>query len=158
MSVDSRRRPASAEPDIAPLARALARLARNAWPTLDPAARAEGAAAIADFVAAPAPSSFLAAARRLVDVRRQRRAAELSSALGERVFARGAARLAAVPFLDDATRATLLAQPHDGPAGRRLAALAALLEAHAELAARIRSADAGHIAIIVAERERDRRR
>jgi hypothetical protein len=109
-------------------------------------------------VAAPAPSTFLAAARRLVDARRRRRASALSAALAERVFARGAARLAAVPFVDDALRATLLAQPHDGPTGRRLAALAALLEAHAELAARVRSADAGHIAIIVAERERDRRR
>ena len=144
--------------DVAPLARALARLAHAAWPALDPAARAEGAAAVAEFVAAPAPSTFLAAARRLVDVRRRRRRNELSAALAERVFARGAARLAAVPFVDDAVRATLLAQPHDGAAGRRLAALAALLMAHAELAARVRSADAGHIAIIVAERERDRRR
>jgi hypothetical protein len=140
----------------ATLARALARLARAAWPALDPAARVEGAAAIDGFVAAPAPSTFLAAARRLVEVRRRRRATDLSAALAERVFARGAACLAAVPFVDEAVRATLLAQPHDGAAGRRLAALACLLEAHAELAARVRSADAGHIAIIVAERERRR--
>ncbi len=145
-------------PDAAPLARALGRLARAVWPALDGDARAAAAAAVADFVAAPAPSTFLAATRRLLDARRRRRADALSAALAERVFARGAARLAAVPFLDDAQRATLLAQAHDGAAGRRLAALAALLLAHAELAARVRSVDANHIAIIVAERERDRRR
>jgi hypothetical protein len=142
--------------DAGRLASALAAVAAAVWPALDDDGRRDGADAVAGFVAAPTPSRMVAAARCLVEARRRRRAAALSAALAERVFARGAARLGEIAFLDDATRAALLAQPHDGAAGRRLAALAALLEAHAELAARVRSADAGHVAL--GENGRDRRR
>jgi hypothetical protein len=142
---------AAAERSDGTLAAALGRLACTVWPTLDADARHAAADAVGTFVAAPGPARFLAAARQLSSLRRARRAAELSAALAERVFARGVARLTEVPFVPAETRALLVDQPHDGAAGRRLWALATLLEAHAELAARVRSADAGHVAL---QRER----
>lgn len=131
--------------DAARLADALAALALPLWPTLDDDERRAGGAALAAFVSAPTAARFVAAARQLNQARRRRRALELDRALGERAFARGAARLAAVPFLDEATRATLVGGSRDAGAGRRLATLAALLDAHAELAARLRSVDAAHV-------------
>jgi hypothetical protein len=134
------------------LAAALGRLASAVWPALDDDGRRAGAAAVAAFVDAPGPAAFLAAAHALSTLRRARRAAELSTALAERSFARGVARLGEIGFVPDETRALLEVQPREGGAGRRLWALATLLEAHAELAARVRSADAGHVAL-----QRDRR-
>lgn len=134
------------------LAVALARLCVASWPQLADEDRARAAAAADAFAAAPSPSRFLVAARTIRDARRRQRAEALHLALGERAFARGAARLEEVDFVDEATRATLIDQPHELRAGRRLAALAGLLEAHAELAARLRAADAAHVTVQVERR------
>jgi hypothetical protein len=138
--------------DVARLGGALATLAVRAWPALSAEARADVLPALDAFVEAPSPSRLVAAVRALADARRRTRGARLDALLGERVFARGAARLAEVAFLDEETRAQLTAQSHDAAAGRRLGVLAALLDAHAELAARLRSAQAGHVHIDDAER------
>ena len=86
--------------------------------------------------------ALVAAARALRDARRRRAAPRIDALLGERVFARGAARLAAVAFLDDDPRAASSRSRTTAAAGRRLGVLAALLDAHAELAARLRGAEA----------------
>jgi hypothetical protein len=138
--------------DVARLGGALATLAVRAWPALSAEARADLLPALDGFVDAPSPSRLLAAVRALADARRRTRGARLDALLGERVFARGAARLAEVAFLDEETRAQLTAQSHEAGAGRRLGVLAALLDAHAELAARLRGAQAGHVRIDDAER------
>lgn len=140
--------------DVARLGGALATLAVRTWPALSAQARADLLPALDAFVAGPSPSRLVAAARALAEARRRTRGARLDALLGERVFARGAARLAKVPFVDEETRAQLTAQPHDAAAGRRLAVLAALLDAHAELAARLRGPQAGHVRIDDVERPR----
>lgn len=138
--------------DAARLGAALATLAERTWPALSPDARTGTLPALDAFITAPSPSRFLVAARALADARRRSRGERIDLLLAERTFARGAARLAAVSFLDDETRAALVDQPHQAAAGRRLGALAALLDAHAELAARLRGADAAHVTIDEAER------
>jgi len=138
--------------DTARLGAALATLAVRTWPALSVEARARVLPALDAFVATPSPARMVAAARALAEARRRTRGARIDALLGERVFARGVARLAEVAAVDDEARAQLLAQPHDAAAGRRLAVLAALLDAHAELAARLRSADATHVRIDEAER------
>ena len=138
--------------DAARLGGALAKLAVRNWPLLSGEARAAVLPAFDAFLAGPSPSRMLAATRALAEARRRTRGARIDAILGERVFARGAARLGEVSFLDEPARAALVAQPHDAATGRRLAVLAALLDAHAELAARLRSADAAHVRIDEAER------
>jgi len=133
--------------DVARLGGALATLAVRAWPALSAEARAHVLPALDAFVEAPSPSRLVAAVRAIGAASRRSRSARLDALLGERVFAHGAARLAEVAFLDEETRAQLTAQPHDGAAGRRLGVLAALLDAHAELAARLRGPQAGHVPI-----------
>jgi hypothetical protein len=140
------------------LAARLATLAARAWPELVAETRPAAVAALDAFIAAPSPSRFVAAAHALAAAVRQSRAARFDARLGERRFRRGLERLDALPFVDDATRAALADQPHTGAAGRRLAALAALLEAHAELAARLRSADAAHVDVIISDGDRRARR
>ena len=142
--------------DAARLGVALARLATRTWPALSADARAGALPVLDAFVTTPSPARFAAAARALADARRRARHERLDALLGERTFARGLERLAAVPFVDDDTRAQLAAQPHDAATGRRLAVLAALLDAHAELAARLRSADAAHVTIDDGERRAKR--
>jgi hypothetical protein len=136
------------------LAARLATLATRVWPELAPETRATAVVALDAFIATPSPSRFVAATRALADARRRSRAARFDALLGERRFRRGAARLDAVAFVDDGTRIALAAQPHTAAAGRRLATLAALLDAHAELAARLRSADAAHVVIPDEDRRR----
>ena len=138
--------------DAARLGGALATLALRTWPSLSADGRAAVLPALDAFVAAPSPSRLVAAARALRDARRRTRGARIDALLGERVFARGVARLGAVRFLDDSTRAQLVDQPREAAAGRRLGVLAALLDAHAELAARLRGADATHVRIDDADR------
>jgi hypothetical protein len=138
--------------DRARLGGALATLAVRVWPALSSEARAGVLPALDAFVQAPSPARLVAAARALGDARRRMRGARIDALLGERVFARGVARLAQVGFLDEETRAQLVTQPRDAGTGRRLAVLAALLDAHAELAARLRGADATHVHIDDAER------
>lgn len=138
--------------DTARLGSALATLAARSWPSLSPEARAGVLPALDAFVEAPSPSRMLAAARTLADARRRCRLLRIDALLGERVFARGAVRLAGVGFVGDELRAQLVTQPHDAATGRRLAVLAALLDAHAELAARLRGADAAHVRIDENER------
>ncbi|MDB4969889.1 MAG: hypothetical protein JWN44_5578 [Myxococcales bacterium] len=133
--------------DAARLGAALATLAVRTWPALSADARSSVLPALDGFVTSPSPSRFVLAARALADARRRMRRERLDALLGERTFARGATRLEAVGFLDDELRAQLVAQPHDAAAGRRLGALAALLDAHAELAARLRSVEAAHVTI-----------
>lgn len=140
--------------DVPRLALALARVVVRVWPELDDEERADGAAAIDAFVAAPSPAQLVAATRILREARLRRRSAALTAQLGARTFARAVAKLDAVPFLDDELRATLTAQPADGPHGRRLSALADLLTAHAELAARLRAADAAMLGTMSLRPER----
>jgi hypothetical protein len=144
--------------DTPRLADRLATLATRAWPELAEETRPAAVVALDAFLTAPSPSRFVAATRALVEARRRSRAARFDVILGERRFRRGTERLEALPFVDEATRAALTAQPHTGAAGRRLAALAALLDAHAELAARLRSADAAHVDVVIAEADRRARR
>jgi hypothetical protein len=133
--------------DAARLGAALFTLTERTWPALSHDARGATLAALDAFVAGPSPARFVAAARALADARRRTRGERIDALLGERTFARGVARLADVGFVDDETRAALVAQPHVAAAGRRLGALAAMLDAHAELAARLRGADAAHVTI-----------
>ncbi|HEX4461827.1 MAG TPA: hypothetical protein VIA18_27795 [Polyangia bacterium] len=134
------------------LATALAHLARRVWPALAPAERATATAAVDAFVAAPTPASFVAAARTLVRVRQARQTGALQEVWGERAFARAAAQLADLGFLDDALVAAVTAQPRDAAAGRRLSTLASLLLAHAELAARLRTTEPSLSAALRADR------
>ena len=125
------------------LATTLARIARRVWPELDADERSEAGAAVDAFVDAPTPARFVAAARALIRARQSRHTEALRAVWGERAFTRAAAQLGDIRFVDEALLATLTAQPRDAAAARRLATLASLLLAHAELAARLRTPDLG---------------
>ena len=124
------------------LAHALYPLARATLAEVPLQDRVEAMAAVRAFVASPSPSSWLRATRLLREARRAQRRADVTSRLAERSRARGLERLRALPFLEPATAEVLAGLPADPRAGLRLSALAALLGAHDELAARVRQADA----------------
>jgi hypothetical protein len=139
----------------APLARALLDKAARLWRTVG--ADEPALAAIDDFVATPSPSRYLRAARLLTAAARAARAARLDATFAGRAFDHGLARLQALPYLDAARAADLAATPLDPRAGHRLTALAMLLEAHHELAARVRRVDADrrqHLIPVAVERRR----
>jgi len=129
---------------IAALARALLPRALHAYRLLG----ADALAALDPFLAAPGPATFLRATRALLEAERDARLAPSSSPLAARSRDRALARAVAFPALDDATRALLQLLPADARAGSRLTALAALLEAHAELADRVREHDARRLGVL----------
>jgi hypothetical protein len=122
------------------LASALLRVAMRALPRIPLDERTPALSAIDAFVAAPGPARFLTAARLLDEGRRAARVARLGVALQGRSFSHGLQRVRGLSFLDEELGEALSALPVDPRAGRRLEALAALLEAHDELAARVRKA------------------
>jgi hypothetical protein len=126
-------------------------LARALLPRALHAHRVAGAHALAaldPFLAAPGPATFLRAVRGLLEAERDARLAPSSSPLAARSRDRALARAVAFPALDDATRALLKLLPADARAGSRLTALAALLEAHAELADRVREHDQRRLGVL----------
>jgi hypothetical protein len=129
---------------VAQLARALLPRALKTYRALG----ADALAALDPFLAAPGPATFLRAARALLEAERDAHLAPSSSPLAARSRDRALARAVAFPALDDATRALLSLLPADARAGSRLTALAALLEAHAELADRVREHDARRLGVL----------
>ncbi len=125
-------------PHAARLARTLHRDALRTFRELTPAAMPPLYPPLDAFLAQPTPSHYLAAARCLAAARRDARQSHSHSALAKRSFARGIERLRALPFVDASVPGRLSHLPVDSCAGQRLCALAALLEAHQELAARVR--------------------
>jgi hypothetical protein len=122
--------------------RALLHTAARALPGLAPEVEAPALAAIDAFVADPGPARFLHAHRVLEQARRQARVVRASTTLAARSLERGLDRIRSLPFFDEELAKTLASLPCDSRAGRRLSALAALLDAHQELAARVRTVDA----------------
>ena len=129
------------------LARALLRAASRALPEIPAELREESLAAIDAFVAAPGPANYLRACRLLQEARDAGRAAQADTPLALRSFERGLERLESLPFVEPEQLDQLAQLPCDVRAGRRLSALAALLDAHQELAARVRRVDAERVAL-----------
>jgi hypothetical protein len=127
---------------VAELARALLVEAARVLPGLDGEAGSAALAEIDAFVAVPLPSRWLRATRTLREMGRRARGERNIAALARRSFDRGLARVGTVSVVGDAAREALSALPVDASSGRRLEALAALLEAHQEVAGRVREADA----------------
>lgn len=124
------------------MARMLLREAGTILPALPPPHCDEPLAAIDEFVAAPRPWRFLRALRLLRQALRDLRAGEAIGDLQERSFQRGLERLSALTFIGPELAGALKALPRDPRAGVRLQGLAVLLEAHHELAGRIRQIEA----------------
>lgn len=125
---------------------------------LPPEAQAEPLATVDAFVAQPAPSRYLAAARTIRAALAERRVADAGQVLATRAFDRALAHLRDAPALDDAARATLASLPVDRLAAARLTALVGLLCAHDEMAARVRAPRPYPIVRLPAEPRKKRRR
>jgi hypothetical protein len=95
-------------------------------------------AAIDGFLARPAPSTHLQAVRVLCDLRAHARRSRSRAELSVRARDRG---LAMVSQVASGLAEDLAALEADSACGRRLEALATLLEAHQDLAARVRRAE-----------------
>ena len=133
------------EPEtIARLARALLLASRRALAALPAEHHEEALSALDGFLAAPAPATYVAAARGLDAAVRTHRLAGALERSARRSLARGLARLEESQGKDTAELAALgaahAAGAVDRRAGRRLAALAALLDAHAALTGRVQVA------------------
>jgi hypothetical protein len=150
----------------AALAQVVLVAAARAFPALDGADRERAWEAIDELVAAPTAAGCLRATRRLRALGRRARSEASWRRLAERSLGRGLERVRQVPALAAAEAAEMLATlPLDARAGRRLEALAILIEAHQHLAARLREAAAARRALIEVgltadppARERRRRR
>jgi hypothetical protein len=101
--------------------------------------RAPSLQAIDFFLAAPSPSRFMRATRQIRAAVHRARLAASGNVLARRQLDRALSGLQEVPSLDADMRAQLQALPVDVQASRRLDALCALLSAHDELTARVRS-------------------
>ncbi len=134
------------EPEATParLARALLFAARRALGALPAEHHEEALAALDGFLAAPAPATYVAAARGLDAAVRTHRLAGALERSARRSLARGLARREESPGKGVAELAARGAADGAGAvdrrAGRRLAALAALLDAHAALTGRVQAA------------------
>lgn len=106
----------------------------------DGEARAAVATAVKTFTERPAPATYLAAVRALAGARRAAVLRRFDSATDERLFARGLEALRQVRGLDAPVIDRLAALPRDARSGRRLVALALLLETQLELAGRASAA------------------
>ncbi|HEY0707702.1 MAG TPA: hypothetical protein VGG33_12945 [Polyangia bacterium] len=128
----------SAAVDVAALARALLPRAVSALRTLSPDDRGPSLAAIDGFLAEPGPASFLRAARLLREAQQAGALAKHGRGSLDRLLAEGAVRLKAVPGLPAPIASEIIATlPLDARAGRRLAAVAMLLETFEELQSRV---------------------
>lgn len=114
----------------------LARAVR-AFTALPESRRAACLAALDGFLARPGPASYLGAARVLEAEAGAFRLEQAGGRAAERSIQRGLERLAGALPADDLALLGALPVGHDLRAGRRLLALAALLEAHAELQGRV---------------------
>jgi hypothetical protein len=101
--------------------------------------RASSLAAVDFFLAAPSASRYLRATREIRAAISRARLANAGKILAQRQLDRALSALEGMPMLDPEMRAQLSALPVDILASRRLDALCALLSAHDELAARVRS-------------------
>lgn len=120
------------------LAKSLLRAAMATLPLLDEEARPPALSAIDEFIAEPAPSTHLAAVRILAELRKSARQSQSRAALAVRARERGLEKVSQVAGELAADLAALEADP---ACGRRLEALALLLQAHQELVARVRRAE-----------------
>jgi hypothetical protein len=127
---------ARAQLATAAFARALLRHLVRARAALPSPELGPALAAIDAFVAAPKPVTFLAASRALGQARRAHALRHLHGTHADRSFRRGLEAVRAVPGLDDAHSQLLARLPVDARTGRRLLALAQLLEVHVELSGR----------------------
>jgi hypothetical protein len=124
----------AAEAEHAQLARRLYRLVGRAGAL--PAAVVE--AALEPFMARPAPSTFLGAARALEQGRRRAQLVRHGAAVLQRSFDDGVSALGEVPGVPAAlVRALARGLPVEPRAGDRLRALAALALAYEQLATRV---------------------
>jgi hypothetical protein len=101
--------------------------------------RAPSLKAVDFFLAAPSPSRFLKATREIRAAIHRARLSSSGNVLARRQLDRALEGLASMSSLDEDMRAQLQALPVDVQASRRLDALCALLSAHDELTARVRS-------------------
>jgi hypothetical protein len=124
--------------DSAALAAALLPRAIAAFSLVPPAERGPALGAIDEFLAGPSPSRFLRAARVLGEARRAARLHDAARTTVGRLFAEGMDQLREVPGLPAEVVAQLAADlPPDARAGRRLGALATLLQGYEELLGRV---------------------
>ena len=124
--------------DVAGLAAALLPRAMAAFAVVPPADRGTSLAALDQFLAAPSPAKFLRAARLLDEARRAATVNQAARTTVGRLFAEGTDMLRAVPGLPAEITAQLAAElPVDARAGRRLTALATLLQGYEELLGRV---------------------
>ena len=129
------------QPIAVDLARRLVRAA-NATLRAHPEAAAAVDAAVACFVECPAPSTYLRAARLLGAQRLSADRRHAAEVLAPHLLDRAHKTLAETTLISDEDKG-LLAHLAPGPqSGPRLSALCALLEAHEELAGRIRRLEA----------------
>jgi hypothetical protein len=119
-------------------ARVLLRRARGAFRLSGTGDRGRALAALDGFLAAPAPGSFVAAARALSDLQHQAIARRIPESGPRPAVNVGLAALRSVPGLPSVLAERLAADlPQDPGAGPRLLALAALARAYHELAGRV---------------------
>jgi len=124
--------------DSAALAAALLPRAIAAFAIVPPAERGPALGAIDQFLAAPSPSRFLRASRLLSEARRAARLNDAARTTVGRLFAEGMDQLRTVPGLPAEVVEQLAADlPMDAHSGRRLGALATLLQGYEELLGRV---------------------
>jgi hypothetical protein len=124
--------------DNARLARALLGQAAATFRVVPDGARGGALAELDRFLAAPAPATFVAAARVLRDVRRSALIERTAGSTMRRAFTDGVAALRAVPGLPSPLVDRIVSDlPVDARAGQRLLAVAALARAYDELASRV---------------------
>lgn len=124
----------------AQLAQSLHRLAARAWSTLPQHRRQATFGAVDAFVAAPGPAAFLAAVREIRAQETGWRLDRLRHAGAQSSLERGRAAVRAAPAMEAQTREVLVLAGSDPMAGRRLEALALLVEAQHVLKGRAEEA------------------
>jgi hypothetical protein len=109
---------------------------RHALRSVPPADLGEAFAALDGFVATPRGDTYLAAVRALRAARARQASARLRGLHAGYLFRRGLEAVRALPGAGPGHAEILADLPMDARTGRRLLALAQLLEAHAELSGR----------------------
>jgi hypothetical protein len=130
--------PTPVDADTAALARALLPRAIAAFTLVPELDRGPALAAIDRFLAGPAPSTYLAAARELRTAERAAALRKNGGATMSRLFGEGMTVLREVPGLPPELLDEMTANlPLDARSGRRLTALAELLGGYCELLGRV---------------------
>jgi hypothetical protein len=119
------------------LARALLAEATATLPSLPELARGVPLVAIDRFVAAPTPANYLAAASALREAVRRIQRERIVERSARRSFRRGVESLRTTSAVEPSLAQSLAQLPIDSRSGMRLEALAALIAAHHELAAKV---------------------